>query len=68
MSREEFEQEDDQYHAMIMKYHWKHFWGTFEAKAKAIFGEGKEQKNNYAEQVRNDPKHQEAMKKLKALR
>ena len=49
MSREEFEQEDDQYHAMMMKYHWKHFWGTFEAKAKAIFGEGKEQKNNYAE-------------------
>lgn len=54
---------------MMMKYHWKHFWGSFNDKAKAIFGEGKEQgKNNYSNQVKNSPAHQEARKRLKQLK
>lgn len=53
---------------MMMKYNWKHFWGSFEEKAKAIFGEGDGKKDTYAEQVKNDPKHQKARERLRGLR
>ena len=38
MKREEFEDEDDQFHAMIMRYEWKHYWKSWELKMKSIFG------------------------------
>lgn len=42
MKREEFEEEDDQYHNMIMRYEWQHFYKTWEMKMKSIFGDSEE--------------------------
>lgn len=53
---------------MMIKYGWKHFWGSFEKKAQAIFGDGKKKKNTYAEQIKNNPAHQKARERLKAVR
>lgn len=45
---------------MQMKYYWKHFWGSFEKKANAIFGEPKDNPKDVA----NDPTFKENIKEL----
>lgn len=45
-----------------MKYNWKHFWGSFEKKANAIFGEGEEKRPN---DVADDPTFQKNIEELR---
>lgn len=47
---------------MMMKYHWKHFWGSFEKKATAIFGKPKKERG--AIDSLDDPRHKKAVQEL----
>ena len=47
---------------MIMKYEWKHFWGSFEKKAQAIFGKPKEKRGSI--DSLDDQRHKKAVEEL----